>query len=173
MIQKENAFQSKAASAFRNVLGQKIGAEVGLQYSLAEKTGKPSVLLGLGVNPGSRYEPAPRYWMSGTFGSSNIQFQKSLWEICKSPNFYHVPLPEWWVGLREGNQTAKQVLAADTIYQNFTGKRKNQRNVNSCPQLLFRKKTSSMEKKGKKEKKGEKEKGKITKKGSKKKNISK
>lgn len=125
MIPKEKAFQSKAASTFRNVLGQKTGEEAGLQHSLAKKTGKPRLLLGLGINPGSWYEPAPWCWMSGTFSSLNTHCQKSLWGICKSPNFHRFPLLEWRVGLREGNQTAKHVLAADAIYQNFTGKRKN------------------------------------------------
>lgn len=40
MIQKENAFQSKAASTFRNVLGQKTGAEIGLQHGPEEKAEK-------------------------------------------------------------------------------------------------------------------------------------
>lgn len=37
MIQKENAFQSKVASTFRNVSGQRTGAEVALTYALDQK----------------------------------------------------------------------------------------------------------------------------------------
>lgn len=37
MIQKENAFQSKVASTFRNVSGQRTGAGVALRYALDQK----------------------------------------------------------------------------------------------------------------------------------------
>lgn len=54
------------------------------------------------------------------------------------------------------NQTTKQVLAVDTNCQNFTGKEKNQRNVNLGPQSVPRKQTPSMGEKREKRKKGKK-----------------
>lgn len=54
------------------------------------------------------------------------------------------------------NQTTKQVLAVDTNCQNFTGKEKNQGNVNLGPQSVPRKQTPSMGEKREKRKKGKK-----------------
>lgn len=67
------------------------------------------------------------------------------------------------------NQTTKQVLAVDTNCQNFTGKEKNQGNVNLGPQSVPRKQTPSMGEKREKRKKEKKVK--ISRKKGKKKNA--
>lgn len=171
MIPKEKAFQSKAASTFRNVLEQKTGAEAGLQHSLAEKTGKPCLLLGLGINPGSWYEPAPWCWMSGTFSSLNTV--KRVFGKFVNPQTFTVFL--YWNGgwgLERGTRQPSTSWQLMRSTKTSLERGKNQRNVNSAHSYFSGSKYHLWEKKGGKRRK--KKRGKMKKKEEvKRKNISK
>lgn len=165
MIQKENAFQSKAASAPRNVSGQEAEVEIDLQHAPEETAGKHVCCWGLVSTwgPLRTYSCHSWYWMSCTFWKLSVPRYniKNVFGKFVNPQTSTMFLYrngrwslEWGAFI---TRQAKQVSAAYASHQNFTGKEKNQGNMNFCPLLLPRKWRPSMkQKRNKKEKKGKK-----------------
>lgn len=121
---------------------------MGLHHVLEEKAGKSICCRSL----------VPTWAMSTPTAGAGSARHLGNWEFVNPQTPDEFPQQKQQLGLRTGsldNQTTKQVLAVDTNCQNFTGKEKNQRNVNLGPQSVPRKQNHPW---GKKERKGKKEK---------------